>query len=324
MDRRSLCLISILAFTLLLIPDVHSQPAQKPCTAGITFWKLLEEVRVGYQDGRLGLGTMYAVCLPTPSRKSTSNYPYDPDSGGKLSTIVKTSDGKVLNTYVWYAESIGGLWEMSRYKVVGGYEAVKPLAAGSYLLEFAIDDKPFYRFPFSVVVVKSDDPYEPAGNRYFIEGAWSEYGNIYYQRNDPASMLNFTTFLQDKGGHQTKTPVPYEIKIVSSRDGRVLASETGNLRLEPRWLKAALNFRHGDDKSFFKAGDLLSADGRYIIQLTIDNKPYGHYPFVVKGGRIELQGKQIRENTDPMVYIIDYLSGGRYTSWWIKREPGAK
>ena len=30
-------------------------------------------------------------------------------------------------------------------------------------------------------------------------------------------------------------------------------------------------------------------------------------------------GKQVRENTDPMVYIVDYLSGGRYTSWWIRR-----
>jgi hypothetical protein len=64
----------------------------------------------------------------------------------------------------------------------------------------------------------------------------------------------------------------------------------------------------------------LREDGRYSVRLTIDNKPYGTYPFVVKGGRIELQGKQIREKTDPMDYIVDYLSGGRYTSWWIKRE----
>jgi hypothetical protein len=61
-------------------------------------------------------------------------------------------------------------------------------------------------------------------------------------------------------------------------------------------------------------------DGRYSVRLTLDNKQYGEYPFVVKGGRIELQGNQIRANTDPMVYITDYLSGGRYTSWWIKRQ----
>jgi hypothetical protein len=105
---------------------------------------LLDEVSVGYRDGRLQVGTLYAVCLPAPAQQSTSNYPYDPDGGGKLSTIVKTADGKTLNTYVWYAESIGGLWELSRYKVLGGYQAVKPLTAGNYLLEFAIEDKPFY------------------------------------------------------------------------------------------------------------------------------------------------------------------------------------
>lgn len=52
----------------------------------------------------------------------------------------------------------------------------------------------------------------------------------------------------------------------------------------------------------------------------MDDKLYGEYPFVVKSGRIQFQGKQVRETTDPMVYIVDYLSGGRYSSWWIKRE----
>lgn len=321
MGLRSIVLIALLAFTSFQNPD-HSPTTQKTCTPGVSFWKLLDEVGVGYGDGRLQIGTLYAVCLPPPAQQSTSNYPYDPDGGGKLSTVVKTADGKTLNTYVWYASSIGGLWEMSRYKLLGGYEAVKPLAAGNYLLEFAIDDKPFYRFPFSVVVVKSDDPYQPAGSRYLLEGAWNDYGNIYYQRNDPQSILTFTTWVQDKAGHPSKTAVPYELKLVNARDGRLVAENSGSLRLEPRWLKAQLNFRPagGDKNAYFKAGDLLREDGRYSVRLNINNKPYGEYPFVVKGGRIELQGKQIREKTDPMVYIVDYLSGGRYTSWWIKRE----
>jgi hypothetical protein len=312
----------ILAFTPFQTPDTHSPTTQKSCAPGVSFWRLLDEVRVGYTDGRLALGRLYAVCLPIPGKQSSSNCPYDPDGGGKLTTLIKSADGKVLNTYVWYAESIGGLWELSRYKVLGGYEAVKPLGAGNYMLEFAIDDKPFYRFPFSVSVIKSDDPYAAAGNRYFVEGAWNEYGNIYYQRNDPQSSLTFTTWVQDKVGHQNKSSVPYDVKLVSARDGRVLSSYDGTLRLEPRWLKADFYFRPsgGDPNAYFKAGDLLREDGRYSVRLTINNKLYGTYPFVVKGGRIELQGKQIRENTDPMVYIVDYLSGGRYTSWWIKRE----
>ncbi len=128
--------------------------------------------------------------------------------------------------------------------------------------------------------------------------------------------------MQDKAGHQNKTGVPYDLKLISARDGHVLAADTGSLRLEPRWLKAQLNFHPagGDTNTYFRAGDLLREDGRYSIRLTIDKKPYGEYPFVVKSGRIELQGKQIRESTDPMVYIVDYLSGGRYTSWWIKRQ----
>ncbi len=148
MDLRSIVLIPVLALTFFQHPEGHSPTVQKTCAPGVSFWKLLEAVNVGYQDGRLQLDTLYAVCLPAPSRQSTSNYPYDPDSGGKLSTLVKTADGKVLNTYVWYAESIGGLWELSRYKVVGGYEAVKPLAAGSYLLEFASMTSRFTGFRF--------------------------------------------------------------------------------------------------------------------------------------------------------------------------------
>jgi hypothetical protein len=143
-------IIVVAVFALFPFSEGHSQTPQKDCSPGITFRRLLDEVRIGYTDGRLGLGPLYAICLPRPAQPSTSNYPYDPDTGGKLSTLVKTADGKLLNTYVWYAESIGGLWEMSRYKVVGGYEAVKPLSAGSYLLEFTADGKPFYKFPFQL------------------------------------------------------------------------------------------------------------------------------------------------------------------------------
>ena len=209
--------------------------------------------------------------------------------------------------------------------MVGGYEAIKPLTEGIYVLEFAIEDKPFYRFPFSVAVIKSDDPYQPTGNRYLIEGVWNEYGNIFYQRNDPQSSLNFTTWAQDKVGHENKVSVPYEAKIINAKDGRVLASDKSTMRIQPRWQKAALNFKPegGDPNSYFKAGDLLREDGRYSVRLTINNKLYGEYPFVVKDGRIVIQGKQVA-GTDPMIAIVDYLSGGRYTSWWIKREAGTK
>jgi len=320
--HRKLIGPGLLLFTAFSFSAVHAQTTQPPCIPGISFWNLLGSVSVGYVDGRLNIDKVYAPCLPTPAKQSTSTYEYDPDVGGKLSTVIKTADGKSLNTYVWYGETIAGLWELSRYKVVGGYQAVKPLTAGNYVLEFAANDKPFYRFPFTIIEGKNEDPYQPAGTRYFIEGPWNEYGNIFYQRNDPESSLRFTTWVQDRTGKPATASTPYELKLVSLKDGKVVGEDSGSFRLEPRWQKADLLLRPagGDKTSYLKAGELLRADGRYAFRLTMDGKPYGTYPFEVMGGRIQFQGKQIAEKTDPMNVIVDYLSGGRYTSWWIKRE----
>jgi hypothetical protein len=304
----------------------RQQPAAQ-CVPGVSFARLLGALGVGYADGRLRLDTLYAVCLPQPARASQSAYPYDPDGGGRLTTSVRRADGSLVNTYVWYARSVGSLWELERYKVVGGHEAVRALAPGGYVLEFAAEERPFYRLPFSVAAVRSDDPYQPSGTRYFVEGPWNDYGNVYYQRNDPASSLSFTTWVQDKvGNDRGRRGVPYEIKLVRERDGRVLATDAATLRLEPRWLKleSLLKPSEGDGNSYFKAGDLLREDGAYSFRFALDGKPYGRYPFDVRGGRIELQGNQVREKTDPLSLISESISGGRYTSWWIRREGAAR
>src|SRR5690349_13907148 len=201
--------LSVLLAAALCASAAPSATAQS-CTPGITFGSLIGSVRIGYGDGRVNIEKLYAACLPPPARQSKSSYGYEPDDGGLLAMRVKSADGQVLNTYMWYAERIGTIWEMSRYKVVGGYESVKPLAAGDYVLEFAADDKPFQKFTFTVAAVKSDDPYQAAGNRYFIDGAWSEYGNLYYQRNDPQSSFTFTTWVQDRAGREAKRSIPYE------------------------------------------------------------------------------------------------------------------
>ena len=104
--------------------------AQPGCGAPRVRMKmLLDGVEVG-PGGRLSLGRLYAVCLPEPARRGETNYAYNPYDGGKLSTVLKSSNGQALNTFVWYAEKIAGLWELSRYEVVGGPQAVKPLAPG--------------------------------------------------------------------------------------------------------------------------------------------------------------------------------------------------
>ena len=321
--RKFIIITCLSVFVTVFCTFGSAQTSPQPCVPGVTFFSLLESVDIGYVDGRLNIGRLYAVCLPAPAKKSTSTYEYDPDVGGKLTTVIKSADGRVLNTYVWYGEIITSLWELSNYKVLGGYQSVKPLAAGNYLLEFAADDKPFYRFPFSVVQGKNEDPYQPAGPRYYIQGAWNDYGNIFYQRNDPESPLRFTTWVQHMRGVDDKASVPYDLKLINLKNDGLMAQDSGTLLLQPRWLKADLLLRPADASkgSYLKAGEVLREDGRYAFRLTLDGKRYGDYVFDVKGGRIQFQGKQVPGKTEPMDQIVDYLSGGRYNSWWIKRTP---
>jgi hypothetical protein len=317
--------IKLFVFTLLLFAccsiALGEQP-QAPCTPGISYWSVMGAVDVDYTSGRLSMNKMYAVCLPQPVRSSNFNYKYSPEGGGKFATVVKRANGQVLNTYVWYVENVAGLWELSHYKVLGGETSVRPLTAGDYVIEFQIEGRPFYRFPFSIETLSADDPYQPAGTRYFINGPWNEYGNVFYQRNDPKSTLRFTVWVREKSGHESKQSTPYEAKIVRVLDNRVLATDTGTFRLAPHWQKADLLFKPagGDKNSYFRAVEVLGKDGLYRVSVSISGKPYGTYSFTVQGGKIQLQGRQIRKGTDPQLFILDYLYGGRYTSWWIKRD----
>jgi hypothetical protein len=295
------------------------QQVATPCQPGISFASLLGAVNVGYADGRLRIDKLYAVCLPAPQAPSDSNYAYSPGQGGKLTTAVRAADGQIINTYVWSAENISGLWELSEYKVLGG--VVKPLSAGRYTLEFQADAAAFYRFPFAVTTAASDDPYQPPGTRYFIEGPWNEYGNIFYQRNDPESTLRFSVWVQDKTTHEQQRSIPYEAQLVRVRDGKLLGQDKAELRADPQWKTLDVYFQAagGDASSHLKAGEVLREDGAYRVALNIDGKPYGVYTFTVSGGKIQLQGLQA-DGTDPHNRIVDYLYGGRYRSWWIPRS----
>ena len=292
------------------------------CTPGVSFWSLLGAVDVGRADGHLQIDKLYAVCLPAPHAPSSSNYAYSPDEGGKLTSVVKGADGQTVNTYVWYAENISGLWELSEYKVLGG--VAKALAPGGYTLEFQADGAPFYRFPFSVASAPSDDPYAPPGTRYFIDGPWSEYGNLFYQRNDPESSLRFTVWVQDRQTHPPGHNKPYAAQLLRVRDGKVIGREQGELNAEPQWrqLDVLLHPAAGDASAYLQAKELLREDGAYRLLLEIDGKPFGTYEFTVAGGKIQLQGRQ-RDGSEPMTRIVDYLSGGRYRSWWLPRQKTA-
>lgn len=297
--------------------------APAPCKPGISFASLLAAVDVGSGDARLHIDKLYAICLPPPAAPSTSNYAYSPDEGGKLASSVKDDSGQTMATYVWYAENIGGLWELSQYKVLGGYDGSKPLAPGRYTLEFSADGVPFYRFPFAVAAADNDDPYQAPGKRFFIEGPWNEFADVFYQRNDPESSLQFSAWVQDRRTHPPLKTTPFTLTLLRLSDGTTLGAESGELKADRQWRKLDLDLHPpGNANEFLRAKALLAQDGAYRFDLRIGDTPYGSYPFTVAGGTIALQGRQL-ESAEPSTRIVDYIYGGRYRSWWLPRRGDA-
>lgn len=304
-----------LCVALLCCYAVRAQ--NNTCTPNMRFGSILNKLEIA-SDGRLMLGNMIATCLPMPSNAS-SPYPYNPDDGGKFSIVLKTAKGQSLTTYVWSVEKITNLWELRDYKVVGGPQAIKPLTPGDYVLEFALEDKPFYRFPFSVATKKSEDIYEP-GTIYLLNGAWEEYGVFYVYK--PDRYTQFFVWLRDTGKPR-KQPVPIEMKLLRKSDGRLLARTRPDnaVKLSPAWNRFTLSFNPVTEDGQltnageFHASEILKTDGTYVVKLTLDGKPYGEYEFVIKGGQIQAQGRQVRDAANALQQIEDVNN-----AWYLKRK----
>ncbi len=271
--------------------------SQKPvdrgenCEPEIPTSQLLRSINF---NGYVSIGSMTVYCFPKPKDRITT-YDYDPYKGPKLKTNVKTSNGTLLNTYVWYARqtlSARGLIFM-RYEVVGGYEALKELSAGDYFLEFAIDEKVFQKFPFSVQTKKSNDPYNPSETIYLIDGAWRDTGIL--EASIEGKMLCFNFWMRagyDIASTQQES-VPYKMELIRDKDKKVMAvnSTTKTLYLGSTWKPYRQCFRNPeipvnqrDDTLFFK--EIMAVNSGYTINLSVNGKPYAVYKFTVKDGKV--------------------------------------
>jgi hypothetical protein len=262
--------------------------AQGPCEPRIDIGSLLNNVHV---SGALYIDSLYARCLPKPARTSKTNFEYHPYDGGKLTTVLKDSRGQVLNTFAWYGHNIQSLWELSRYEIVGGPQALKKLTPDSYSLEFAVEDKVFQKFPFSVSTRDSSDQFRPE-TLYILDGAWQDHAELYSPNLDRFIQL-FVWLRNDIGLNDPKPrPAPFHIRLIRESDKKVLAEDSeGKLNLSYKWQQYKLSFRRpktaGDaGYSEFKLNEVLAADGKYRIELDLDGKPRSTYSFTVKDGKL--------------------------------------
>jgi hypothetical protein len=256
------------------------------CEPRIDTGALLNSVNV---RGALYIDSLYARCLPKPAKVSSTSFEYNPYDGGKLTAVLKDKGGQMLNTFVWYGHNVQSLWELSRYEIVGGIQALKKLVPGSYSLEFAVEDKVFQKFPFAVTTRESSDQFRPE-TMYILDGAWSDYAELYAPNVD--RFFQLLVWLRNDANDPKPRATPFHIRLFRESDKKLLAEDNqGKLNVTPLWQQYKLSFRRPGaaqtkDYSEVKLNELLAADGKYRIELELDGKVRSNYPFTVAVGRL--------------------------------------
>jgi hypothetical protein len=276
--------MSFMAFSFF---SIFAQNKNNDCQPQVDMGSLLSNISV---SGGLSVGRLYAICLPVPSKKSQTSYEYHPYDGGKFSSVLKSADGQTINTFVWYGEQITGLWELSRYEIVGGANSLKKLNNGKYTLEFALEDKVFQTFPFSVSTVESKDQFNPK-TVYLLDGIWQTYATLYAPKIDRFIQLN--VWLRDPNnlGEFKPAPVLCEVKLIRQKDKKVLAEGSEKIVLDYHWQAYPVHFRQPNfeqtkDYSEFTLREVTAVDGNYLIEFSLGGKPYSSYKLSVKNGRL--------------------------------------
>jgi hypothetical protein len=279
---RSILLLSF--FSLSFAPA-----GAQNCTPRIDTASLLDAVTV---DGSLYIRKFYAKCLPMPAKTSRTAFEYNPYDGGKFSSVLKDAGGQTINTYVWYGDHILSLWEFNRYEVLGGPEAIKKLAPGNYSIDFAIEDKVFQNFPFSVTTKESGDQFKPR-TLYLLDGAWRDHARLYAPNVDRFIKLYVWLRNVNNTGAPNTPSQPVTVRLIREKDKQVLAETDADYRLvlKHTWQSVDIPFRRpgaaqAKDYSEFKLSEVVANDGRYKFEMAIDGKPYADYPFAVKNGRL--------------------------------------
>jgi hypothetical protein len=323
---RSIALVITVVFGLAcgLTTAVTAQPAAYP--PSIMFSTLLNGVQVHPTQGTFRLYHLQAVFLP--EIPSNDVYIYSPENGGTLTSILKRTDGSTVAEFVWYAEKLKApYWLMSSYKVRepgGGWDAkpdFKLTTAGDYIVEFLLDGNMFYRYPFSLEVLGSNDPYNPQPI-YRLNGAWNDYAYLLYADADVSKPLMFKIWLRNNGKEKRQ-----DVKVTGAlRQGGKELARFGEFPLDyslsADWIRYEMTFGQFKNTQFnsklwhtsLKAEELLKS-GTYEVVVEFDGKTYGVWEFKVKNGQIEPQGRQVRASTDP----LDFIEGGK-DAFWSKRS----
>jgi hypothetical protein len=268
------------------------------------FSGLMSGLKVSSGAGYLVISKMWGSNLPEAAAE------------GK---IVVSKEGQALYNFIWTVGTeeppdteinVSQAKDPKTGEHIGEPTLTEP---GNYTLEFFAEDKKFYSFPFKISKLESF---------VFLEGAWNDWGYIFYSDGDPMRELEWKIWLRNYSTEDQKI-VKVSVEIVRDKDQKLICSAmpSGMTKtLFKEWNRYEFKLinppGHPSGEQFTKAKYLLESDGAYTLTMKIAGQLYGVWKFNVKGGKLEYSGRTLRGKADPLSFIY----GGDSSFWYEKQK----
>lgn len=251
------------------------------------------------------------VFLPT---KTTAGEPVDYSNSKELEFDIKQGDKVFSKTYYTKINDGSPVTALAKSDFVEAEEVTEPLAAGAYVCEMKIAQKPVFSMPFEVIVVKNDDPYASIREYRMIDGYWSKYA--YYEFNKEGYMIwgMFTNnmdrkplqSLRDKKEFSMETQLFYNDKPISQAIKENFSQAHGSWELHDH------TFSKLAGSDYISREDLK--DGKYVVKVKL-NEELREYPFTIKDGKMVLIDEQDKTKTTDATKVFE----GMNKEFWVKR-----
>lgn len=185
--------------------------------------------------------------------------------------------------------------------------------AGDYRFDIVSGTRTLLTFPVSIRILPA-----PAGSgrepRYLVDGAWNDWGYLYYEDANPSSSLAWKLWLRAWEYEPKQRSV--EVELVREADKKLIAENRvrTSVTFPYDWKRLDFELFHPTDKSLFRARELLERDGDYTLTMRMNGEVYGVWKFSVSGGRLQLSDRALRGSAEPERFI----EGANETFWYKK------
>ncbi len=298
------------------------------------------------KSGNLRLGELRLAFLPE-SEEGGAKAEYGILDNQHRITATLSKGGTEAGKFIFNFDSREGAFSTVRATSSDGYvESVKFTESADCVLDFFVDAKKIFSFPFRVEKKSSSDAYAKDGARYFLTGAWSEYGYIQVSNNEKMPIKWFFFLCNQNLSGNESIDVFADVELF--KDGKLYGSwnqQAGVKGNEDKaaWLGANRIWRavgDGDGMPLYtlnkENGEIMLPshlkDGKYEIRITyydkqkirdkpkmiagqFQSKPGADvFAFEIKGGKVVPQGRQVSAPSPELM-----IQGGRFDTFVIRK-----